>query len=167
MLRRAFDDTFTRIPAPGGRSSEELLAVRLRGDGYAVRLAEVSGLQADRKVVPLPGTVPELLGIAGFRGNILPVYDLGALMGYAPTPVGRWLIMVGAPALVCLAVPAFEGYVRVARDEVRATEGTDASRPHVREILRIGTTIRFVINLASVVETIRRRVRVAASSQGA
>jgi len=35
-------------------------------------------------------SVPELLGIMGFRGAMVPVYDLRALCGYAAGAAPRW-----------------------------------------------------------------------------
>jgi purine-binding chemotaxis protein CheW len=166
-LRREFDRGFAHPPHTASEAGEHLLAIRVGGETYAVRLAEVAGLYVDRKVVALPSPVPELLGIVGIRGSISPVYDLGALLGYPLDGVGRWLMSVGKTKLIGVAFPTFDGYVRAARQDFAREEGAESARRHVREVVRMGNAVRPVINLASVIEAITRRVRVVGPSKGA
>jgi chemotaxis signal transduction protein len=64
-------------------------------------------------VTPLPGPVPALLGLAGFGGTIVPVYDLAALLGHPGPDRPRWLVLAaGAPPLA-LAFAELDGHVRV------------------------------------------------------
>ena len=65
QLRRSFDASFARAHATDERASDRLLAVRVGDDPYALRLAQVLALHADRKIVPIPSTAGGLLGIAG------------------------------------------------------------------------------------------------------
>lgn len=169
-LRRAFDQTFAGAArAGGGEDSVSLLALRVAGDTFAVRIGEVAGLVPRQRIVPLPGPVPELLGIAGLRGGLVPVYGLGALLGYRaggdPPP---WTILVG-PELIGLAFEAFEGYLRVARSEI-ATSGDPEARPHVSESARIAGRPCGIIDLRSVRGAVEEKARLArspASRQGA
>ena len=80
-LRDAFDRSFAQAPSTEAAAVENLLAIRVGAHPYALRMAEVSGLFADKKVTRLPSPVPEFSGIAGFRGVVLPVYDLAMLLG--------------------------------------------------------------------------------------
>src|SRR4051812_7736160 len=81
-LKRAFDGSFAAAPQRRDADTEDFLAIRLGCDPYALRLREIGGLFADRRISALPSGIVELLGIAGFRGTILPVYDLRMLLGY-------------------------------------------------------------------------------------
>jgi hypothetical protein len=85
-LRREFDQSFAQPPATELARVENFLAVRIGGDAYAMRVAEIAGLYADKRIVPLPSPLPSLLGTVGFRGQIAPVYDLAMLFGYPARP---------------------------------------------------------------------------------
>src|SRR6185295_4421011 len=103
-LKRSFDRSFAEAPRQQVAQVEDLLCVRIAGDRYAVRLSETSGIYVDRKIVGLPSPLPDLLGMAGFRGSVIPVFDLGALLGYDMTgDAGRWLLLVGTNEIVGLA----------------------------------------------------------------
>jgi len=67
-LRSVFDRA-RALPFPSDAIdlTENLLAVRVSGDGYAIRVAEISGLVTGKKVVPIPTSIVELLGVAGIR----------------------------------------------------------------------------------------------------
>src|SRR5215218_10100104 len=80
-LREAFDRSFAQLATSEADVVESLLGIRIGTDPYGLRLGELSGLFADKKITRLPSPVSELLGIAGFRGAVLPVYDLGMLLG--------------------------------------------------------------------------------------
>ena len=60
-LRDAFDSAFARTPLLAADDHEDLLAIRVGGNSYAVRLSEVSGLYADKLVTALPGAPRTLL----------------------------------------------------------------------------------------------------------
>ena len=110
-LRRAFDEAFAAPLAMAGGDTLDLIGIMLGGQPYALRTGEIDGLRLGVSVTPVPSLVPELMGIAGFRGRLLPVYDLSALLGYPPGN-GRWCAFAGAsPAGV--AFGSFEAHFRV------------------------------------------------------
>ena len=65
-LRRDFDRSFAEMPSPGKSSVEDLLAIRLGVQDYALRLSEIAGLFAGKKITPVPGGHRAQLGIVGF-----------------------------------------------------------------------------------------------------
>jgi chemotaxis signal transduction protein len=161
-LREAFDLGFAQAPHALANSPEKLLAIRLNGAGYAVRVAEIGGLHLDRRIMPLPTQIPELIGMAGFRGQITPVYDLAALLGYARQTSPRWLILLRQRETVALAFDAFEAHFAVAPEQILRTQQTtstapDAARPHLNDAVRTETALLPIINLSSLLETIRRQ----------
>jgi purine-binding chemotaxis protein CheW len=153
-LRDAFDRAFSEAPGTGAPDAANVLALAAGAESYLVRMAEVSGLFADKNITRLPGSVPELLGIAGFRGTILPVYDLAMLLGVRRTGRPRWLITAGAAPLA-LAFERFDGYVQAPGGDVLASGSNDV-RQHVREVVRTADVQRPLISLASVVDQIRQ-----------
>jgi purine-binding chemotaxis protein CheW len=95
-MRRRFDEGFAAPYPPPAPPSEDLLLLRLGGDGYALRLGDIAGLYAGPPVMPFPEPAPGLVGIAGFRGRIAAVYDLAALLGRPAAAAPRWLALAAA-----------------------------------------------------------------------
>ena len=128
-LRAEFDRGFALAPPVADDTREGYLAIRIGGDPFALRLADLLGIYVDRKVVPLPSSVSTLLGIASFRGALVPVHDLRLLLGYPARVEARWLVRVRAAA-IGLAFEALEGQFRASADGgvVRAL---DSLRPVV------------------------------------
>lgn len=167
-LRRSFDESFAEALRSESEVIEDMLNIRVAGDAYAVRLNEIAGLYPDRKVVSLPSPLPELLGLAGFRGNVIPIFDLAACLGYARSgETGRWVLLTGTKDLIGLAFQKFEGRMRTSQRDLARREESEPSRQHVHEVARAGDIARPIINLASVAETINRRVRSAGRPEGA
>lgn len=154
-LRQAFDASFAQVPRRDEVPQEDLLAIRLADSPYAIRLAEVAEVLADKRVTRLPSTVPELLGVVSARGAILPVYDLRAALGLPGAPnIPRWLL-VTASTPVALAVDHCEGRFRTLREAVVAEDGSAG----LREIVSADLLLRPVLHLAAVLETIVALVR--------
>ena len=110
-LRAEFDQAFA-MPAKGvSEATEKLLAIRVGGDLYALRLSELAAVAKRGVVVPVPSTKPALLGIAGIEGRAVPVFSLALLLGYsAPDAQARWLALCDARDPVALAFSVLEGH---------------------------------------------------------
>jgi chemotaxis signal transduction protein len=93
--------------------ANKFLAIRIADQPCALRLAEVSGLVADKKIVRAPSREPALRGVAGFRGLLLPVYDLQALCGFRPLVTSRWIAIASATPIAF----AFERFERLIGNE--------------------------------------------------
>jgi purine-binding chemotaxis protein CheW len=157
-LRRAFDESFAAPPRAQAEELEDVLALRIRGDAYGLRVREIAGVARADRIQPLPSRVPELLGVAGLRGSLVPVYSLAGLLGYAdghdPLAVRRrenprWLALVGGRDPLALALSEFEGYVRLGRDCFYAPDREPGK--HVDRFARAGETVRAIIQVASIV----------------
>lgn len=121
-LREGFDRSFAEPLAPVGADKLDLLAIRVSGEPYVLRASEISAVQADRVVTPVPSQNGELLGIIGMRGSIVAVYDLAALLGCPSGDARRWFVVAkGTP--LAFAFDAFEGQVRVEQAETWKDEG--------------------------------------------
>lgn len=155
-LRRAFDRAFAEPPPAAPAASEDLLMIRLAGDPYALRLRDVAGLLASRKVVAVPADAPGLLGLAGVRGDLVPVFDLTALIGRgALADPPRWLVLCGDGERVGLAFPVLEGHLRVARTDLHHGAAPTAASRHIDGLVRTDAGVRPVVAIPSILATIR------------
>lgn len=157
-LRRAFDLSFASPPAEASEEVEDLLAIRVAGDPYAIRLREIAGVVAGRKVVAVPAAALDLLGLAGVRGGVVPVFGLASMLGYLQAPGSpRWMILCGAEDPIALAFSEFEGYLRLPRSALHADENHRATRRYVNQVAITAAGARAVISISLVVAAIRNR----------
>jgi len=130
QLREQFDRSFALAPTLPAAGSVKLLTIRSGGERYAIRLADVRGLYADRRILALPGPMPELLGVTSFRGQIVPVYQLAALLGHPAGAAPRWLVLVQASAPLAFAFEAFEAHICASAAQLIASaDGDGRARP--------------------------------------
>jgi chemotaxis signal transduction protein len=154
-LRREFDEAFALPARTQAQELEDLLAIRVGPDGYAIRSRELSGIAAIRKISPLPSRMPELLGLVGVRGVLVPVFGLAGLLGYDPGPEPvRWLALVGREEPIALAFHALEGYRTVAKSAFSAESGAGDSPV---ETVTLEQRVRSVIRVPSLVATLEGR----------
>jgi chemotaxis signal transduction protein len=158
-LRQAFDASFALPPSPPREDMVDLLAVTVAADQVAVPLAAISGLVADRAVTRLPGSPPDLLGVAGLRGHLVPVYDLARVSGCgqpgaetAGPAARRWLILAGGSPAFAVAVDRVDGHLRVPRDAIAAP--SDEAGGSAGSVVRTVDGPRPVIDMPSVRATV-------------
>ena len=155
-LRRDFDNTFAAPPAGPGEDRESLISLRVTGEALAVRTLHVTGVAKRGRILPVPTSVPGLLGITAIRGTLLPVYDLAALLGLpAAAAEGAWLILTNPKTPIGLIFDEFEGQMEIARACLYESDGSDA-RKHLPVIARIGAANRAVIDIPGIVAEIRK-----------
>ena len=147
-LKIVFDREFAAPLRVRDATERDFIAITIGSGAFALRLGEITGLHVDKKITRLPGHAPALLGVAGFRGAILPVYDLGSLLESPARDASRWLAVV-ANLDVAIAFESFDGHLRVSSDAVSPNETLEGARKHVRELLHTPQAIRAVINLPS------------------
>jgi chemotaxis signal transduction protein len=157
-LRRLFDEDFAVAAAAKSARLEDLLAIRLGSDPYALRLSEIAGLHVGVKIVAVPSPHAQLLGIVGLRGTMVPIYDLAALLRYPPAARPRWFILARMSQPVGFAFETFESHLRVpeASSANGPVEGANAGAAgqHTRGTVRAAGALRPIIRMASVVELI-------------
>ena len=159
-LRRAFDRSFAEPVAGDVRQSVDFISLRLGGDLHAARMSQIDGLFAAVKVTPCPSPLAELVGIAGFRGALTPVYDLAQLLGYARS-AGRWTILT-ADRAVALAFDDFEGHFRVEPSAIAGSHSNTTTR-YVHQIARSANSAWPIVDIPSVVAAITARATTATS----
>jgi chemotaxis signal transduction protein len=123
-----------------------------------VRTHETCGLANDRKIVALPSATRELIGIAGIRGALIPVYSIAALLGYSADGVpGRWLALCGTEETFGLAFSQFEGCVMVPSSQVYAVERKDEAQAAAKRVVHTAGAVRAVISMSVIREAIQKR----------
>jgi purine-binding chemotaxis protein CheW len=153
-LRQNFDRAFAKPPAVETASIEDLLAIRFGANAFALRLSQIAGLFTGKKITSVPGGGATLLGIAGFRGSIVPVYDLEKLLGHSGSKVPRWLV-IAAAAPVALAFEAFEGQLRVPRDSITPPDSQVTADSLTQGLVQSERGLRPIIHLPSVLGAIK------------
>ena len=156
-LRQEFDRSFALAPRVAAEPPENFLALRVGGDAYALRVAEIGGLFTGRRIMPLPTPMPALLGVAGFRGQIAPVYDLAALLGYPSRDAPRWLVLARLREPVALAFDTFEAHFSALPECIIAAGDQGAARPHLGGAVQGADASRPIIHLQPLLEDIQQR----------
>ncbi|MGA8709243.1 MAG: chemotaxis protein CheW [Steroidobacteraceae bacterium] len=157
-MRAAFDRSFAEPPLTEQAPLQDFLAIRVGTDPYAIRLTDIRGLFADRPVTLLPSDDSAFLGIAGVRGIVVPVYDLGALLGHPPGALRRWLLLIGAASLA-LAFEAFEGHLRLPQAALAAQGRQERSGAFVQEVLHTGNSTRAIVQITAIFDAIEQGAR--------
>jgi chemotaxis signal transduction protein len=155
-LRESFDRSFAEPARLDVTPMEDLLAVRIGQDVFAIRLSQVAGLHAGKKMTRVPGADPALLGLAGFRGTMHPVYSLAALLGRLAEASPRWLV-IAAAAPVALAFDGFERHLRVASATIRPRDASAQDHPFARDFVPIQQFVRPILHLPSILDAIGAR----------
>ncbi len=162
-LARAFDAAFAEAAQQAAREPVDVLAIQLGTEPHALRLSQLAGVFARRTIVPLPSALPELLGLVSIRSAIVPVYDLGALLGRPRQAEPRWLALA-TQAPIALSYSELDGYWRLpteaivaATDETPGGDGPGGGQ--VLELVRAAAELRPMVHLPSVIEVIVRRTQ--------
>ena len=153
-LRKAFDHAFAEPPPPEAEASADYLGIRIGGTAYAVALSEIGAVFADKTVAPLPSGAGELLGMAGVRGDVVPVFGLAALIGQAGgDDRPRWLVLARA-GHAGFAFDALDGHLRIPLASI-----TPAASPggFIQANAVIGKEARPIVSIASLMEHLERR----------
>ena len=159
-MREAFDSAFARAAQPTLEQLDDLLMIRVGGDPYAIRLRDIGGIVAKRPIINVPASAPHLLGLAGVRGDVVPVYRLASILGHNDeTEAPAWMVLCGDAPRVALAFTHFEGYQRLPLSRIHADASGQANRPYVNEVVTTDSHTSAVINLPRIVDVLRSRAQ--------
>jgi len=158
-LRQAFDQAFSAQPNGGAQDLQDLLSVRIAGEPYAIRLAEIAGLSPNPRITPVPSTVSEFLGVTAIRGVVFPVYSLAEILGHGKNgSPARWVSVFGTHEPLGLIFGSLEGHARISSSDLWTSKEAEVRRQHMPQVARIGALICPVISLASIAQTIKGQV---------
>lgn len=154
-MRGAFDQAFAAPAVKEGGERISLIAIRLAGEPLALRADQIAGIAKRRRIVSVPSRVPELMGITGMRGALVPVFSLAALLGLARSEECVWLALAHRESPVALAFDQFEGQIEMPRTCLY-DDATAPPRRHVRQLARVASGVRAVVDIPSLIKEIRR-----------
>jgi purine-binding chemotaxis protein CheW len=161
-MRKAFDRAFAEPPPPEAEAAADYLGIRIGGIAYAVALSEIGAVFADKKIAPLPSGASELLGVAGVRGDIVPVFSLGALIGQGGgDEKPRWLVLAGG-GRAGFAFDVLDGHLRIPIAQIAAVA---SPKGFVTANAVIGKEARPIVSIASLMEHLERRAGHGAKEQ--
>lgn len=158
-LREAFDAAFMRRREGDRDEGVPLLAIRVGGEPMAIRVLETAGLLPARTLVAVPSRRAELLGIAGVRGAVVPVYSLARLLGRPDDGPPRWIVLAAAAEgeRIGLGVAAFDRH-RIARGaELGPAAAGGVAGAHVSEVLHADGAVVPVVSVPSLVRAVTVR----------
>jgi chemotaxis signal transduction protein len=160
QLRAKFDASFAVQQALSAGAEVDVLAIRITGHGYALRLSEVLAVHAERQLTPVPSPVPALLGLVGVRGLVVPIYDLRLLLGHGAGPAPRWLALARATSPIGFAFEAFEAHWRLSVAAVVAgAAGEGAGNRFAPGSVKTDAGPRPLLHLPSLVESVTKHTR--------
>jgi purine-binding chemotaxis protein CheW len=100
------------------------LLVRVGDERYALRVHEVVEVARFDELTPVPGSPRAVMGVHNLRGQVVPVIDLGSVLGMPRSDERRGIVIVedsGGPA--GLAVDALLDVDSVDADPQEAPDG--------------------------------------------
>ena len=160
QLREQFDRSFALPPSLPAAGSVNLLTIRIGAEPYAIRLADIRGLHADRRILEVPGPMPELLGVTNFRGQIVPVYQLTTLLGKAAAGAPRWMVLVQGSAPLAFAFEAFESHICASAEQLIAAADAGGRGQQCEAVRTAGGVVPVLAIAALAAEVEARTIRV-------
>ncbi|UGS34973.1 chemotaxis protein CheW [Capillimicrobium parvum] len=70
--------------------------VRLRGERYAIEVADVVEVEQRDQMTPVWGASPLVVGVRNLRGSVLPIVDLAAALGLPSRPDAAYVVVVAS-----------------------------------------------------------------------
>jgi purine-binding chemotaxis protein CheW len=119
---------------------------------YAVHIARVKEIANPLEVVALPHPPPAVVGVADYRGEVVPVVDLRTRFGLPSAAVTRrtkWIVVDAAGRLVALVVDAVTEVFGTGGAELRAAPSL-SSGEDIRGIAGVanhGRALVFVLDI--------------------
>lgn len=137
----------------GDAYDRQLLSFAVGAEVYAMDLALMREIVKPRPVTEVPRVPPFVLGVVSVRGDIVPVLDLRARLGFEPaqtTRATRLLICEVEGEAYALRVDAVRGVVRLREADVElAMAATDS--PFLEAIARHDDELIILLDIPTVV----------------
>jgi chemotaxis signal transduction protein len=156
-LRRAFDESFAAAASATVAQHQNVLAIAVGEELLAVRLDEIVRIESLRRWMGVPGARPELIGLGATQDRLYALFSLAALLGQPRAEEPRWVMLLAGSEPVGLAFTRFDGLVRIPPGSLSRPVNTDADASLMPELVRVGDTVRGLLDVKAVLDRIRGR----------
>lgn len=124
---------------------------------YAVPIATVREIVNPLSLVDLPGAAPDVLGVADYRDEVVPVVDMRRRFGLEAVPDTRrtkWIVLDVGPRLVAIVVDAVTEVFRSDDAQLRPAPpvGTGKSVRGIAGVTTYGGELVFVLDVTRIVD---------------
>lgn len=142
---------------PSTTSVVEFVTFFAGGQSFSIDITDVREIRRWSPVTPLPHAPAEVLGVMNLRGSVIPIYDLAARFGLAPTAENPRNVIVVAMhdnQVLGLLVEAVSEILSVPRSQIQETPDvrSDSARQSVTGVITVGEGMTRVIDLGAVVQ---------------
>ena len=125
-------------------TSHQLVVFSLGSEEYALPIGSVHEIIRFSEPRSVASEVPWIRGVIGLRGKIIPIFDLAARLGLAPSEPGKIVIVAGDAGQVGVMVDEVEEVLTVVSDQHE--EVPTANRDAIEAIAKIGDRLVVLLN---------------------
>ena len=125
-------------------TSHPLVVFSLGNEEYALPIGAVHEIIRFSEPRSVASGVPWIRGVIGLRGKIIPIFDLAARMGLAPSSPGKIVIIADGSGQLGVMVDEVEEVLTVTGDQLE--EIPTADREAIEAVARIGDRLVVLLN---------------------
>jgi purine-binding chemotaxis protein CheW len=122
-----------RVPGRRGRAGQNYLTFSVGEETFALPVSALLQVLRQPKVVPLPGSALPLIGVTGWRGDLLMVFDIAAvpLSDDAATP---YIVVLANDPPLGVRVDEVNDVVEVTTSAIQNLTAARAHRAYARGV---------------------------------
>ena len=125
-------------------TSQQLVVFSLGAEEYALPIAAVHEIIRFTEPRSVASDAAWVRGVIGLRGKIIPIFDLAARMGLAPSEPGKIVIVSSGAGQVGVMVDEVEEVLTVTSDQLE--EVPTANSASIEAIAKIGDRLVVLLN---------------------
>ena len=125
-------------------TSHQLVVFSLGSEEYALPIGTVHEIIRFSEPRSVASEVPWIRGVIGLRGKIIPIFDLAARMGLAPSEPGKIVIVSSGAGQVGVMVDEVEEVLTVETSQLERVPA--ASTDTIEAIAKIGDRLVVLLN---------------------
>ncbi len=126
---------------------------------FGINVFKIREIVAMPEITPIAGASPYALGVVNLRGQVIPVYDLPAIVGCTPEKLNILLVTEYARSTQAFAVESVEDIVRLDWKQVLSAEASGAAGKLVTSIARLdgnkdGSRLAQVLDVEAILQMV-------------
>ena len=125
-------------------TAHQLVVFSLGSEEYALPIGAVHEIIRFSEPRSVASDVPWIRGVIGLRGKIIPIFDLAARMGLAPSEPGKIVIVSSGTGQVGVMVDEVEEVLTTSTDQLERVP--TASVDSIEAIAKIGDRLVILLN---------------------